>query len=97
MVETHSLLQGLDDKQTEMITTTQKFGMCDVCRLIDFDTTEKLCNYCGMCDAWICLLDTDKWGRRIKAAIKRKLEPNYKGLQNYEEIATKSIKREQTL
>lgn len=50
-----------------------------------------------MCDAWICQYDLNKWGRRIKAAIKRKLEPGYKGLDNYVDIAKQSIKGEQTL
>lgn len=65
---------------------TQQFRMCDVCRLLDFNTAHKLCAYCGLCDAWICTEDKDNWPRRIKAALKRKLEPGYKGLPNYEEI-----------
>lgn len=60
---------------------------CDVCRLVDYDVAPKPCTYCPMCDAWICEADNNKWGRRIKAAIKRKLEPGYKGLPNYEEVA----------
>lgn len=36
-----------------------------------------------MCDAWICQDDLNRWDRRIKAAIKRKLEPGYKGLEDY--------------
>lgn len=39
-----------------------------------------------MCDAWICSNDFNNWPRRIKAAIKRKFEPGYKGLQNYTEV-----------
>lgn len=61
-----------------MIFTTQ-FKICDVCRLLDFDISVKLCTYCSMCDAWICEQDQSKWARRIKAAIKRKLEPGFRG------------------
>lgn len=73
-----------------MIETTQ-IKMCDVCRLLDYDTTQKQCFYCGMCDAWICEADQNRWDRRIKSAVKRKLEPGYKGVSNYEELATQSI------
>lgn len=69
-----------------MISSSQ-IHICDVCRLLDFDTTKKLCGYCGMCDAWICSEDQNKWTRRLLAAAKRKLESGYTGLQNYEEIA----------
>jgi hypothetical protein len=65
--------------------TTQRFGICDVHRLLDFDTTSRLCGYCSMCDAWICEDDLGRWDRRLRAAIKRKLEPDYKGLPDYEE------------
>ena len=61
---------------------------CDVCRLLDFDVSQKLCTYCGMCDAWICEQDSNRWlTRRIPAAIKRKREPGYRGIPNYEEVA----------
>jgi len=66
---------------------TQQQHICDVCRLVDYDCTLKLCFYCSMCDAWICMSDSNRWDRRFKAAIKRKLEPGYKGLQNYEDVA----------
>ena len=42
-----------------------------------------------MCDAWICEADENKWGRRLKAALKRKLEPGYKGLPDYEKKIAK--------
>lgn len=57
--------------------------ICDVCRLVDFDTTPKLCFHCGLCDAWICQADASKWGRRIEAALRRKLEPGFVGDPQY--------------
>ena len=66
---------------------TQQQRMCDVCRILDYDCSAKLCFYCPMCDAWICGPDNTRWDRRLRAAIKRKLEPGYKGLSNYEEVA----------
>lgn len=71
-----------------MIQTAQ-FRSCDVCRLVDYSTEAKLCNWCSLCDAWICEDDAGKWGRRLLAAAKRKLEFGYKGLPNYEEVATR--------
>lgn len=65
-----------------MIGTTQ-IRACDVCRILDFDVEVKLCNYCGLCDAWICQEDQGKWGRRIQAALKRKLEPGFRGDPTY--------------
>lgn len=62
--------------------------ICDVCRLCDFDTTTKLCRYCPLCDAWICIDDDIRWDRRLKAAVKRKLEVGYSGLPNYEKTIT---------
>ena len=69
-----------------MILTAQHRA-CDVCRLVDYDTTPKMCSYCSLCDAWICEADTSNWVRRIKAALKRKTEPGYKGQPNYLEAA----------
>lgn len=66
-----------------MIQTPQ-YTICDVCRLLDFDTTPKLCGYCSMCDANICQEDMNKWGRRVKAFFKRKLEPGFRGLEDYD-------------
>jgi hypothetical protein len=60
---------------------------CDVCRLLDYDTSPKMCSYCPLCDAWICQGDGDKWGRRIKAALKRKREPGYQGHPDYEQVS----------
>lgn len=73
-----------------MITHQQR--MCDVCRLLDYDTDSKQCSYCSLCDAWICEKDSNNWVRRIKAALKRKLEIGYQGLPNYEEIAVPNYK-----
>lgn len=70
-----------------MIGTTERTTMCDVHRLLDFDTVERLCTYCSLCDAWICADDLNRWDRRFRAAIKRKLEPGYKGIQEYEKVA----------
>lgn len=78
-----------------MISTNQRFGMCDVCRICDFNTTDKQCFYCGMCDAWICAECSSNWPKRLKAAIKRKLEPGYKGLENYTEVAVKSQEQQE--
>jgi hypothetical protein len=66
-----------------MIQTNTEVRMCDVCRLLDFDTTSKQCSYCGLCDAWICQSCNPQWGRRLKAAVKRKLEPGFRGDPNY--------------
>lgn len=71
-----------------MILSAQ-FTLCDVCRLLDFNTEKKLCHWCSLCDAWICEADQNRWDRRIKAAIKRKLEPGYKGVANYEEVVSR--------
>lgn len=62
-----------------MIGSIGAYRACDVCRLVDYDTTDKWCLYCGLCDAWICENDLNKYTRRALAAIKRKLEPGYKG------------------
>jgi len=71
---------------------TQQIRICDVCRLLDFDVLPKACSYCSMCDAWICVDDISKWARRIKAAMKRKLEVGYQGASNYEEISVPNYK-----
>jgi len=65
---------------------SNEFRICDVHRLLDYDCENRVCFYCGMCDAWICMEDSNRWDRRIRAALKRKLEPGYGGLPNYEEI-----------
>jgi hypothetical protein len=72
-----------------MIQTNQ-LVVCSICRILDYDCTPKLCSYCPLCDAWICAADNNRWDRRLRAAIKRKLEPGYKGLQNYEEVVVQN-------
>lgn len=66
-----------------MAINTAQSTICDVHRLLDYDTTNRLCVYCGLCDAWICTECQSQWGRRIKAAIKRKLEPGFRGDPTY--------------
>lgn len=69
-----------------MIATPQ-FRACDVCRLVDYNCEPKECSYCDLCDAYICGGCKDDWPRRFRAALKRKLEPGYRGLPNYEEVS----------
>lgn len=61
--------------------------VCDVCRLVDGDVTEKLCGFCGMCDSWICKDDTWRWDRRVRAFYKRRVEPGFKGMLDYDKKA----------
>lgn len=70
-----------------MITSSLN-TICDVHRILDYDTSKRICNYCGMCDAWICTECQSRWDRRLRAAVKRKMEPGYRGLHNYEELAS---------
>lgn len=77
-----------------MISSSLQYTICDVCRILDYNTEKKLCGYCSMCDARICEADQSKWGRRLLAAAKRKLEPGYQGLPNYEELANEGLKNE---
>ena len=58
--------------------------VCDVCRLNDLDTSVKPCGFCKLCSAWICKEDMNKWGRRIKAWYKRRQEPDYAGIPDYD-------------
>lgn len=62
-----------------MIGPNREFRMCDVCRLVDYDTEKKWCGYCNLCDAWICDTDLTAYVRRALAAVRRKLEPGYRG------------------
>lgn len=63
--------------------SSAQLTICDVCRLLDYDCTKKLCGYCAMCDAFICDADRNRWDRRIKAAAKRLTEKNFKGDPKY--------------
>ena len=65
-----------------MIQTLQ-FKICDVHRLLDYDTANRLCTYCSLCDAWICIECQPQLVRRLKAAIKRKFEPGFRGDPTY--------------
>lgn len=47
---------------------------CDVCRLIDGDTSTKWCAYCSLCDSWVCVDDQNQAGRRFHAAYLHQLE-----------------------
>lgn len=76
--------------------------VCDVCRLLNQDTSEKPCGFCGMCDSWICKDDTWRWDRRVRAFYKRRIEPGFKGMQDYDKKAVSAeelerIKREGNL
>jgi len=73
-----------------MSIQTNQLRACDVHRLVDFDCAIRDCSYCKLCDAWICqecLALSVIHPRRIKAAMKRVLEPGYVGLPNYVEVA----------
>lgn len=43
---------------------------CDVCRLVDKDTSQKDCTYCTICKAWICRTCHDDVWRRGQAVAK---------------------------
>jgi len=47
---------------------------CDVCRLLDKDTSQKPCFFCDKCGAWICKKDNYRMDRRARAAIRMKKE-----------------------
>lgn len=59
---------------------------CDVCRLLENDVSPKNCAYCNLCDSWICESDLPRWGRRARAALKRHLEPLYKGVPDVQDL-----------
>lgn len=46
-------------------------AVCDVCRLLNGDLRQKLCIWCGTCQAWICQADINNKLRRTKAMLKR--------------------------
>jgi len=78
-----------------MLTTSQ-ITICDVHRLLDSDVEKRLCSYCGMCASWICQEDQNNWPRRIKAAIKHRLEPGYQGSSTYVEDIQEGLNSEQS-
>lgn len=69
--------------------------ICDVCRLNDGDLSVKPCGFCKLCSAWICKDDTYKWSRRIKAWYKRRQEPDYAGIPDYDQHAVSSEQLEE--
>lgn len=75
----------------------QELRACDVCRLLDFDTKAKLCSYCALCDAWLCI-DCGGWSpqqllRRAQAASKRLIEPGFRGSCEYVESLEKAAQK----
>ena len=46
--------------------------ICDVCRLLDGDSSPKPCAYCAGCRAWVCERDLGRWDRRARAAVMRR-------------------------
>jgi hypothetical protein len=54
---------------------------CTVCGLLDNDFTDKDCNYCSFCDAWICKADFGDLVRRAVAMYKRKKNKLYKNFE----------------
>ena len=62
---------------------------CDVCRLLEGNSSPKPCTYCSLCDAHICGACFRNWPRRIRAAVLRRLEPGYKGQPDYAETLMK--------
>jgi len=49
----------------------QVMHVCDVCLLLDNDSTEKLCRFCGGCQAWICIPCEGQYQRRADAMLKK--------------------------
>jgi hypothetical protein len=47
----------------------KQYTVCAVCRILDGDTTRKLCQFCSTCGAWICDADLGNLTRRAKAAL----------------------------
>jgi hypothetical protein len=47
-----------------------KKRICDVCLLLDGDTSEKECEYCRLCGAWICKACLPDFVRRVRAMAK---------------------------
>jgi hypothetical protein len=78
-----------------MIQTSQ-WAMCDVCRLVDYNTEKKLCNYCSICDALICANCVSNWPKRVKAAILRQLEFGYKGHPNSVEMSQSQLNQKES-
>lgn len=75
----------------------QMLRACDVCRLVDFDVSPKLCGYCGLCDAWLCVgcggWSPSQLKRRAIAASKRLLEPGNRGNPEYAKELAKAAEQ----
>lgn len=50
---------------------TVRDGICDVCRILDGDTSIKMVQYCSECDANLCQRDRLNYFRRARAFAKR--------------------------
>jgi hypothetical protein len=46
-------------------------AVCEVCRLLDHDFRQKLCQWCPTCEAWICKKDIRNLWRRARAMAAR--------------------------
>jgi len=44
-----------------------QWAVCDVCRLLDRDVRQKLCQFCPACNAWLCQRDIANVARRARA------------------------------
>lgn len=51
-----------------METKTKK-GVCDVCKLVNGDTSIKEVSFCNVCKKWICKKCSNRWDRRTIAAF----------------------------
>jgi hypothetical protein len=57
-------------------------GVCEVCYLLDGDTTVKQVEYCSLCDAWMCEQCRNNYLRRMKAMIVRRMVGGRGGKEN---------------
>lgn len=46
-------------------------AVCEVCRLLDGDTTIKPCVFCAKCQSWICSNDLPNMRRRALAMFRK--------------------------
>jgi len=76
------------------LISTPQLHACDVHRILDFDTTERLSTYCPLCSAWVCTECAPNWPRRLKAALKRRLEPGANVQEGYIETLEREVGNE---
>jgi len=50
-----------------------RMAVCDVCRILDGDHSLKMCEWCGICQSWICAADLPNLKRRAQAMMRKKL------------------------